>query len=297
MDRVPSSKSSVLLVDDDPDIVLVLTDWLDERGYEIVSVGSGIEAIAFARATRFSAVILDFGLPDMSGLTVLQALRQLNAYLPVIVLTAVSTEETKRKCLEAGAYAYITKPYDTHALGATLARAIAEHRITKKLEHIERALRMSQPSERQAMLDEIPGMVWLKDCHNGIIYVNAYAARTLGRSVAEVEGQSTYALYPEEAAKYYQDDLEVIRAGKAKLGIVEVCELRSGEKRWVRTDKVPYRGPQGKIMGVLVFAEELTADPFTDQLDLGPGSLSPPPEQQAGTQSLRPLSVASFPLG
>ena len=131
MDRVPSSKSSVLLVDDDPDIVLVLTDWLDERGYEVVSVGSGIEAIAFARARRFSAIILDFGLPDMSGLTVLQALRQLNAYLPVIVLTAVSTEETKRKCLEAGAYAYVTKPYDTHTLGATLVRAIAEHRITK----------------------------------------------------------------------------------------------------------------------------------------------------------------------
>ena len=68
MDRVPSSKSFVLLVDDDPDIVLVLMDWLDERGSEVVSVGRAVEAIAFARTTRFSAVILDFGLPDMSGL-------------------------------------------------------------------------------------------------------------------------------------------------------------------------------------------------------------------------------------
>ena len=64
-------------------------------------------------------------------------------------------------------------------------------------------------------------------------------------SVEQLEGLSVYDLYPEEAAQYYDDDLEVIRTGEPKLGIVEVLTTASGEKRWVRTDKIPYRTRRG----------------------------------------------------
>jgi len=76
--------------------------------------------------------------------------------------------------------------------------------------------------------------------------------------VAEVEGQSTYDLYPDEAEKYHQDDLEVIVSGQPKLGIVEPYETGTGEKRWVQTDKVPYRDVDGTVRGVLVFAQDIT---------------------------------------
>jgi len=75
--------------------------------------------------------------------------------------------------------------------------------------------------------------------------------------VAEVEGQLTSDLYPEEAEQYYQDDLSVIASGRPKLGIVELYQMASGEKRWVQTDKVPYRDPQGNVIGVLVLLKIL----------------------------------------
>ncbi|HTK87002.1 MAG TPA: PAS domain-containing protein, partial [Nitrospiraceae bacterium] len=55
-----------------------------------------------------------------------------------------------------------------------------------------------------------------------------------------------------------QDDVDVIQSGEPKLGIVELYQTPSGGKRWVQTDKVPYRDPAGTIIGVLVFAQDIT---------------------------------------
>jgi PAS domain S-box-containing protein len=115
-----------------------------------------------------------------------------------------------------------------------------------------------QESELQLMLDAVPAMIWYKDRHNRILRANRGAAESIERSAPELVGVSTYDLYPEEAAKYHQDDLEVIATGQAKTGIVEQLQTASGEKRWVRTDKIPYRNDQGEIVGVIVFAVDIS---------------------------------------
>lgn len=115
-----------------------------------------------------------------------------------------------------------------------------------------------QQIEQQTLLDLIPAMVWYKDAHNRILRTNRRAAESINKTVAEVEGQSTYDLYPDEAEKYHQDDLEVIVSGRPKLGIVELYRTGPGEKRWVQTDKVPYRDVDGTVLGVLVFAQDIT---------------------------------------
>jgi PAS domain S-box-containing protein len=117
---------------------------------------------------------------------------------------------------------------------------------------------LQQQIEQQVLLDLIPAMVWYKDTHNRIVRANRHAAESINKTAAEVEGQSTFDLYPEEAEQYYQDDLQVIGSGRPKLGIVELYQTASGEKRWVQTDKVPYRDPQGNVIGVLVFAQDIT---------------------------------------
>ena len=115
-----------------------------------------------------------------------------------------------------------------------------------------------QQIEQQALLDLIPAMVWYKDRYNRIIRTNRLAAESIQKTVAEVEGQLTQELYPDEAPKYYQDDMEVIQSGQAKRGIVELYRMPSGGKRWVQTDKIPYFDPAGNIIGVLVFAQDIT---------------------------------------
>ncbi len=117
---------------------------------------------------------------------------------------------------------------------------------------------LQQQIEQQVLLDLIPAMVWYKDTHNRIVRANRHAAESINKTVAEVEGQSTFDLYPEEAEQYYQDDLQVIASGRPKLGIVELYQTASGEKRWIQTEKVPYRDPQENVIGVLVFAQDIT---------------------------------------
>jgi len=100
-------------------------------------------------------------------------------------------------------------------------------------------------------------MVWYKDSHNRILRANRRAAESIGKTVADIEGRSTDEFYPEEAERYHQDDLEVIVSGRPKLGIIEPHRA-GGKKHWVQTDKVPYLDPQGKVLGVLVFAQDIT---------------------------------------
>jgi PAS domain S-box-containing protein len=126
-------------------------------------------------------------------------------------------------------------------------RAASLHEATER--HLE---------EQQLLLDSMPAMLWLKDTENRILRLNKPAADTIGLPVEAVEGQSTFDLYPDDAGKYFADDLEVIRTGKPSVGIVEQHPRADGNRIWVRTDKLPYRDINGNIAGVIVFAIDIS---------------------------------------
>jgi len=115
-----------------------------------------------------------------------------------------------------------------------------------------------QREEQEIILDAMPAMVWYKDRNNRILRANRAAAEASNRTTSELVGASTYEFYPDEAEAYHRDDLEVIESGRPKLGIVEQMQTSTGEKRWVQTDKIPYRDDNGEIVGVIVFAIDIT---------------------------------------
>jgi PAS domain S-box-containing protein len=121
----------------------------------------------------------------------------------------------------------------------------------------QRSLRR-QHDELQMILDSVPAFIWYKNRDNQILRANRLAAESMGTTVEALAGKSTYELYPEEASAYHQDDLAVIRSGRARVGIIEPLRTAGGEKRWVRTDKVPYRDASGEIVGVIVFSVDVT---------------------------------------
>lgn len=115
-----------------------------------------------------------------------------------------------------------------------------------------------QQSELRVLFDLMPAMIWFKDANGGIIRVNQRAAAAAGKSVAEIEGKSSREIYPQEAEKFYADDLEVISSGAPKLGYVEAMRSPEGGEIWVQTDKVPYFDPDGQVVGVVVMAQDIT---------------------------------------
>lgn len=125
----------------------------------------------------------------------------------------------------------------------------------KRAEELARA----HHEEVQSILDLAPVMIWFKDPENRILRANRAAAEAIGLSVEELEGRSTYELYGEHAYKYHQDDLEVIRSGRPKLGIIEKNRFADGSDHWVRTDKAPFVDKNGVVTGVIVVAQDITA--------------------------------------
>ena len=115
-----------------------------------------------------------------------------------------------------------------------------------------------QNAELQVLFDLMPVMIWFKDTENRFLRANKRAADAIGATVEAFEGKSAHEIYPRDAAGFYADDLEVIRSGAPKLGIIETLHGPDGKKLWIQTDKVPYCDKDGKVIGIVVMAQDIT---------------------------------------
>ena len=116
--------SSVLVVEDDRSMRKYLRGALEAHDYEVIEAGSLAEAHTATSAHAFAAVLLDLGLPDGDGLTLVRALRAATSTIPVIVISAREREDDKVDALDAGADDYLTKPFGTRELLARIRVAL-----------------------------------------------------------------------------------------------------------------------------------------------------------------------------
>ena len=108
------SKGSVLVVDDAPDIALMLAAYLERAGYRVVPVFSGDEALDAATREHFEVIVSDIGLPSMDGYELAKHLRALPDYLTttLIAVTGFAEYEDQQKAFSAGFDAHLKKPID-----------------------------------------------------------------------------------------------------------------------------------------------------------------------------------------
>lgn len=108
----------ILVVDDEPHIVMMLEARLRKNGFEVLTAASGSEAMAQVKKDRPDLILLDVMMPAVSGLEVCRTLKENPATkaIPVILLTAKSTERDQTLGISAGADAYVTKPYTPEEL-------------------------------------------------------------------------------------------------------------------------------------------------------------------------------------
>jgi DNA-binding response OmpR family regulator len=108
----------VLVADDDPDILSLVTLRLERSGYDVVSAGDGEQALATALARTPDLALLDVMMPKLDGYEVTERLRgeEATRYLPIILLTARVQEADIARGIEAGADDYVEKPFSTQAL-------------------------------------------------------------------------------------------------------------------------------------------------------------------------------------
>jgi DNA-binding response OmpR family regulator len=107
--------ATVLLVEDERKLRELVRSYLERAGFTVLSAGSGAEAITLATSAAPDLVILDLGLPDVSGETVAREIRAAGT-IPILMLTAKAAEEDRIAGLELGADDYVTKPFSPREL-------------------------------------------------------------------------------------------------------------------------------------------------------------------------------------
>jgi two-component system OmpR family response regulator len=124
-------KIKLLLVEDDPNLSLVLQDYLEMMGYEIISSANGEEGLYAFKKGRFDLCIFDIMMPKKDGFSLAEDVRKINTFIPIIFLTAKSFKEDRIKGFQIGCDDYITKPFSTEELNYRI-KAILKRTSFKK---------------------------------------------------------------------------------------------------------------------------------------------------------------------
>ncbi len=226
---IATAEQTILIVDDDPDIVLGLEDLLRHDGYRVDSAGTCADAISCGRQRRYNAVLLDLNLPDGDGLSVLKVLQEVDQTMPVIILTAVTSEERTVGTLTEGAFACLTKPYHRDQLRATIQRAIGVHALARRAEHVEHAL--SESEERfRSLVESATDAIVLADQQGLIISWNRASSRLFGYTDSEAIGQLLTLIIPERYRAAHTQGIQRLHAtGQPRL-IGKIIELEGLRK-------------------------------------------------------------------
>jgi two-component system, OmpR family, KDP operon response regulator KdpE len=120
---ITSQEMTILVVDDDPEILELISEVLQPEGYRVITAVNAVQALSLIASRRISLVLLDIMLPDLDGLSACRIIRG-QTQIPVIMVSARTGEEEKIACLRAGADDYITKPFSPGELAARVAAVL-----------------------------------------------------------------------------------------------------------------------------------------------------------------------------
>ena len=123
--------TTILIVDDEPNIVELARLYLEREGFLVVSAGNGKDALSMLESAGISLVVLDLMLPDMDGFEVCREIRK-KSELPVLMLTARKEDIDKIVGLELGADDYLTKPFNPRELVARVKAVLRRYREGRK---------------------------------------------------------------------------------------------------------------------------------------------------------------------
>ncbi|MGB3239797.1 MAG: response regulator transcription factor [Geitlerinemataceae cyanobacterium] len=133
------SQKRLLLIDDDPNLILLVKDYLEFRGYEVIAAGNGMEALDSLKQKLPDLIVCDVMMPEMDGYTFVQHIREDSRtnWIPVLFLSAKGQSQDRVKGLNTGADVYMSKPFEPEELVAQVesllrqTSRILEGKVTK----------------------------------------------------------------------------------------------------------------------------------------------------------------------
>ncbi|MFT8663550.1 response regulator [Acetobacter orientalis] len=217
------NKPVVLVVDDEPEILVALTDLLEET-YTVLSASSGEQGLKLLEQQPDVAVIIsDQRMPNMTGDAFLAQARQLSS-AGAVLLTGYADISAVEAALNRGQISFFAyKPWDGETLLSMVAQAARRYELEKELACEQRLLR--------GLLDNLPFGLAFKDEKGRFIRVNAQMAQQLGTSVQDCLGQTEEDLVEGERLASLQDAKPVLASGGRDQQVLKLSDAK-GYARW-----------------------------------------------------------------
>ncbi|MFQ3675413.1 MAG: response regulator [Endomicrobiia bacterium] len=121
-----TKKSKILIVDDDSDIVVVLSTFLAGEGFKVYTATRPLQAIEIFKQYKIDLAIIDLAMPEMDGITLLKKFKSINPNIEVLMITAYRDAEKVVDAFRAGAYDCIFKPFNLKYLRTAIMGKLAE---------------------------------------------------------------------------------------------------------------------------------------------------------------------------
>jgi len=181
-------RGRILVIDDDAGIRETLSDILGEKGYQVETVGTGVEAEARFGEGRFNLALVDIKLPDIEGTKLIQRLRELAPDAEFIMITGSASLETAVEALRHGAADYVMKPFNMDEVLASVASALEHQRLS-----LEERAKLSQTTAEKEFYRSLSIMDSLTGLYNHrhfreLLALEMARARRYGRPLSLVMG-------------------------------------------------------------------------------------------------------------
>jgi diguanylate cyclase (GGDEF)-like protein/PAS domain S-box-containing protein len=226
------TRPRLLIVDDDVRSVHSLRELLSRETMEISTAHNGRDALAQLAAGRFDLVLLDLGLPDVTGHKIMDFINRDQIDVDIIVVSGRVEIDAAIGALKRGAFDYVRKPYDMEELSTTMRNALEQRRLRQANRHIAIELENSERMYRY-LVDASPDIIYTLDEQGRFTFVNDRVSRLLGFQREELIGEHYQAVV-------FDDDLELAKhAFNERRG--DERAARNIELRLKRSNKVQRR--------------------------------------------------------
>ena len=141
------SQEKILIVEDNEDLLFTLTRVLEKEGYELHNAGSGEEALEVFKKELIDLVLLDLKLPKMSGMEVLNRLKDHDPDCLVLMMTGLTDPKPAIEAMKMGAYDYLMKPFELDEVKLVVRKALETHELKREVAQLKRKSRSENPCD------------------------------------------------------------------------------------------------------------------------------------------------------
>ncbi len=253
----PAVTPTILVVDDDQGLLILLEETLRSEAYNVATISSGAEALVWLRKNFPDLLLLDLKLRDFDGRAFIDAMARLDRAVPFIIITGQGDERVAVEMMKQGALDYLVKDVNFIEFVPTMVRrAFVRLAEKRKLAEAEAALR-AREAELHSFVRHAPAAIAMFDRNMRCLAASSRWTKEYGRGHENLVGLSHYEIHP-DLPERWRDIHRKGLAGEFQSCDDDLWEQADGRHRWLQWAVNPWLDVHGTVGGILIAAEDTT---------------------------------------